>query len=181
MFPRRPLSLIVMALALVLPACGSDNKVGDESLLDFKEQVNDQRLGATTTTVAPSTTAPADANQKAGIQTNTTTTTAPATTSQPPTTQAPVQYAEISINSDSASTSQFDPSHLQVFQGTRVRWTNKDSVPHSVESDDAKSFASGPIPPGGTYVLKTTAIGEFNYHDGSRPYAVASLEVLARG
>ena len=45
---------VVLALAALLlaGACGSDNKVGDESILNFEEQVN-EGLGATTTTTAP--------------------------------------------------------------------------------------------------------------------------------
>src|SRR5438105_4752753 len=53
---RRTMIFLLAGLALVTSgACGSDNKVGDQSLLNFKEQANN-RLGETTTTTAPPTT-----------------------------------------------------------------------------------------------------------------------------
>jgi hypothetical protein len=33
------------------------------------------------------------------------------------------------------------------------------------------------IPPGGTFDFKATTAGSYNYHDGTRPYAVAQLQV----
>ncbi len=60
--------VLLLALVAILgsAACGSDNKVGDKSLLDFKEQANN-RLGETTTTTAAATTTTA-----AGAATTTT-------------------------------------------------------------------------------------------------------------
>ena len=53
---RRAIVLLLAGLALVTSAaCGSDNKVGDQSLLNFKEQAGN-RLGETTTTTAAATT-----------------------------------------------------------------------------------------------------------------------------
>lgn len=164
---------VALALLVVMAACGDKNKVGDESLLNFKDQTN-ERLGQTTTTPAPVTTAPPTtvAGGKAGVG-GTTSSTARATT----TTQ--VVTFDIAINSDQASTSQFDPPSARVFVGTMVRWINKDTVARSVEADGGE-FASPSIPPGQTFSYRVSTAGRLNYHDGTRPYAVASLEVVNR-
>ncbi len=167
---RRILRMTAAATILLVAACGNDNKVGDESLLNFKDQAN-QRLGDTTTTAAPATTAPPTtvAGGKAAVGGATSTTARATTTTQQNT-------FDIAINSD-AATSQFDPPSAQVYVGTIVRWVNKDTVPRSVEAD-AGQFKSAALPPGGTFTFRVSAPGRLNYHDGTRPYAVASLEVL---
>jgi plastocyanin len=178
----RLLSLLVTFL-VVFAACGEDNKVGEGVDLNIKDQVNNQRLGATTTTTtaAPTETS---APQSAAVGRATTTTAAPATTvttaaPAPTTTAKPAPALEIEINGDGAGTSQFAPSQARVYVGTTVKWTNVDSVARSVEADDG-SFSSGSIAPGATFEYKADKVGRFNYHDGTRPYAVAALEVLAR-
>jgi plastocyanin len=178
---KRLLFLLLLA-AVSLSACGSDNKVGEGVDLNIKDQVNNQRLGAaTTTTTAASTATSAPQSAAVGRSTTTSTTAAPATTAAPVTTttakEAPT--LEIAINGDSGGQSQFDPSQARVYAGTLVKWTNKDSAPRSVEADDG-TFTSPSIAPGETYTFKADKAGRFNYHDGTRPYAVAALEVLAR-
>ena len=178
-------TLIALLLASALfAACGGDNKVGDDKLLDFKEEAQG-RLGATTTTVPVETTvAPSGSGGKAGLGA----TTAPPTTAAPTTTAAPVVTTtterkvatfEIAINGDNAGTTQFDPSSSRVFAGTLVKFTNKDAEPRSVEADDG-SFQSPSIAPGESWTYNATKTGTFNFHDGTRPYAVGRLEVLAR-
>jgi plastocyanin len=167
--------VLIAVMALVLVACGSDNKVGDESLVNFKDQAQ-ERLGArTTTTAATATTAPARGGQL-GVGGATTTTARAAVTTAPAPTQ---QTFEIDINGDNSSTTQFDPPAARVFKGTIVKWTNKDATARSVEADNG-AFKSPSIPPGGTFTYTANAPGAFNYHDGTRPYAVASLEVVNR-
>lgn len=172
----RSTTVVVLLFVLVAAACGKENKVGDESLLNFKDQAQKERLGETTTTVAAaSTTAPpttAAAANKGALR-NTTTTAAPAAT-----TTTAVNAFDIAINSDQGG-SQFAPVSAQVYVNTLVRWTNKDTVARSVEADDG-SFRSPSIAPGAAWTYRPTKTGRFNYHDGTRPYAVASLEVLPR-
>ena len=171
-FGRRPLRLLIFAtaiVALLLAGCSEDNQVGSRELTDF-EQKQQGRLGSTTTAAAaPTTTAAA---QQPGEQT-TTTRAAPATTAKPAT-----KGYEIKIQSDQSST-QFEPRVAQVFTGTPVTWTNTDSVPRSVEFAD-QSYVSGPIAPGASATFTANRAGEFNYSDGTRPYAVGTLRVQAR-
>lgn len=181
---RTRLIAAIAVLALLAAACGESNKVGDESTLNFQDQANN-RLGATTTTTAAATTTlPGEGTGpgKAGLAAPTTTTTAaPTTTTAPPTTTTTARatpVTAIAINSD-GGTSQFEPSQAAAYVGAIFRWTNTDTVPRSVEADDG-SFASPMIPPGGTFELKATKAGTFNYHDGTRPYAVGAIQVVAR-
>ena len=178
---RTPFVLVAL---VVLGACGGDNKVGNEKILDFKEETQG-RLGATTTTIAPvETTVAAAGGGKAGLGAPTTappTTAAPVTTAAPTTTTTERKQAvfEIGINGDNAGTTQFDPSASRVFVGTLVRFTNNDAVPRSVEADNG-AFQSPSIAPGESWTYNANTAGKFNFHDGTRPYAVGSIEVLAR-
>lgn len=176
--------VVVVLLLASLAACGEENKVGDDQLLDFKEQAQ-ERLGATTTTVPVETTLPTDGGGKAGVGQTTVApaptaapTTAPPTTAAPTTTVRQAPVTEIAINSDGGS-SQFDPSQAAAFVGGIFRWTNKDSVPRSVEADDG-SFRSPMLAPGETFEFKAAKTGTVNYHDGTRPYAVGAIQVVAR-
>lgn len=175
--------LCCLLVALGVTACGEENKVGSDKILDFKEKTN-ERLGVTTTTAttAPSTETTAAAGKAAvgAAPPSTTTTAPPSTTAAPTTTAAPkVQAFEISINGDNSGASQFDPSSARVFQGTLIRFVNKDSVARSVE-EDRGVFKSGSIPPGGTFDYVANTPGKFNISDGTRPYAVGVIEVVPR-
>jgi plastocyanin len=193
---RRTLTfLVAAALAMVaLTGCGGDNKVGDKSLLNFKEEAGQRGLGeTTTTTAAPTTTTAArssspttgPAGGKAG--TATTATTKPTAVIQPTVTTATTTAAagpkpdtvslEILIQSDN-DPAPIEPAYGRVFVNSIVRWINKDSVPRSIAAVSGQ-FRSPTIPPGGHYDYKATTAGVFDYGDGTRPYVNATLEVLA--
>jgi plastocyanin len=166
MTPRRTTKILVALLALVLlaGACSSKKDVGDESLLKGTDnKQGDTRLGETTTTTA----AP---NQ-------TTTTAAPQATTAPPTTQAAAPAVEVTINNDTTAGGQFQPRVVQVPAGSKVRFINKDSIARSVVSDDGV-FDSGPIAPGATWDWTAGGAGSYNYSDGTRPYAVGTIDVV---
>lgn len=158
-------------LVLLLAGCSDDSSVGNEDLLKGTGGSGGTRLGETTTTVAPVTTAPPAATP--GDKPTTTKATAPPTTARP----AANAY-EIKIQPDQAGT-QFEPRVAQVFAGTPVKWVNTDSQPRSVEFSD-QSYNSGPIAPGQSATFTANRAGEFNYSDGTRPYAVGTLRVQAR-
>lgn len=165
---RLPLLLSILAIGVVLSACGGDNSVGS-GLKNGKDGPTGTRLGETTTTAAPETTttvAPAA---------NATTTTVK---KGPTTTAKAAPSLQITIQADTKG-NPFMPTVGQVLQGSVVQWNNTDSVPRSVVFDD-NSFETQPIPPGGNAQYTAKAAGTINYHDGTRPYAVASLQVVAR-
>jgi plastocyanin len=175
---RRALCLLLAVLCLLpLAACSSGEKTGDESLLEF-DQEQAEKLGGSTTTTTPAageaatstTAAPTTTAPKAVVQT--TTTSAPrATTTLPPEKQEVT--LEVNINEQSPY---FDPSVTQVLVGSKVRFTNKGTAPHSVVSDTG-AFDSGQIKPGGVWIFEADRPGRYNFSDGGRPFAVGSIEV----
>ncbi len=156
-------------LALLLASCTSESGYGQGS--DFGEAVGSEGAIRASTTVPP----PPEAAPPVTEPERRTTTTRPPTTT---TAKPPTQGYPIKIQPDQAGT-QFEPRVAQVFVGTPVTWTNTDSVPRSVEFAD-QSFLSGPIAPGASVTYTANRVGEFNYSDGTRPYAVGTLKVQAR-
>jgi plastocyanin len=106
-------------------------------------------------------------------------TSAPVATARPtpPPTQKAAPFA-IAINGDNTSKPQFDPPAARVYTGTVITFTNRDTVPRSAVSDNGV-FDSGPIAPGATWQYTAATVGTFNYHDGTRPYAVAYFQVVS--
>jgi plastocyanin len=166
--PRRRIRIAVAALAILslAAACGGEESVGDESLLEGTEGEEGLRLGetTTTTTTAPAADAPTE-------------TTAPQATTAPPTTVAAAPSVVVNIGSDTTAGGQFQPRVAQVPSGAIVRFVNNDSVARSVVAD-AGSFDSGPIAPGASWDWVAGGAGTYNYSDGTRPYAVGSVEVV---
>ncbi len=155
-------TVVVIVLLLLGAACGSGKEVGNSKLLDFDDEVQ-ERLGEATPKPKATSAAVGTRPAKQSI-----TTPAPAATEPP-------ALIDIAIQSDAAGTA-FDPPVVQIFVGSIARWTNNDTVGRSVEADDG-TFASGLLAPGQKYSYEAKKVGKFNYHDGTRPYAVATLEV----
>jgi plastocyanin len=152
---------LLLAVVALAAACSSDTKTGKESSLQFDQDKAGQ-FGASTSTTAAGATE----------------TTAPPTTVKagPTTTVAPEKQQvtiDIAINDQSPY---FNPSLAQVVAGSKVRFTNKGSQPHSVVSDTG-AFDSGAIAPGAAWIYVANARGRFNYSDGGRPFAVGAIEV----
>jgi hypothetical protein len=180
---------LFLVMAAVAAGCGQDNKVGDERLLDFEEQVGD-RLGETTTTTAPpvtATTAGSTQATKPGggpAGTPTTATTRPTSATQPTATTAttaPVQAIpalEIFIYDDNAP-APIEPQYARQYVGSMVRWVNKDNVVRGVKATTTR-FPCESIAPGASCDFKPTAAGLFDYGDSTRPYVTATLEVLEK-
>ena len=61
----------------------------------------------------------------------------------------------------------FQPATLQVKVGTTVTWTNNDTAAHTVTSDTAGVFDSGPINAGATFKFTFSRAGTFGYHSTS--------------
>ena len=72
----------------------------------------------------------------------------------------------------------FVPATVTAAAGTRVTWTNHDTIPHSVTADD-KRFDSGPILPGKSFAWTATGSGTIAYHCIFHPSMTATLTVGA--
>jgi plastocyanin len=97
----------------------------------------------------------------------------------PPTaTPKPAAQFEVTIAGDNTGQPQFNPSPVRVYTGTIVVFTNTDTVTRSVVADHG-AFSSGPIPPGKSWNYTAATAGTFDYHDGTRPYAVGTVQVVA--
>jgi plastocyanin len=57
----------------------------------------------------------------------------------------------------------FRPADLTVDKGTTVRWTNEDSINHTVTANDQK-FDSGILSGGETFEFTFNETGAFDYH-----------------
>jgi len=181
--------LLVVAALMTSAACGSDNKVGNKALLDFKDQANN-RLGETTTTTAAATTT--TAKGAAGAVTTTTRakqgTAATATTAKAgsaaavttaTTAPAAVQTVrEISIYGDDAA-QPLDPQIQTAYVGSVIRWINRDSVERTVRADSGQ-FASPSIAPGASWDYTASTVGTFAYGDDTRPYVKGELRVAKK-
>lgn len=184
---RRFAVLMLALVAVVSGACGSDNKVGDESLLDFKEQAQN-RLGETTTTTAAATTTTAAAQAASTTTTKpkagagaaaSTSTTARAGGVVTTATTVPAQTVrEIFIFGDDAELA-LDPQIQTAYTGSIIRWTNKDKVERSVRADSGQ-FASPPIKPGASWDYVAGTVGTFAYGDDTRPYVKGELRVAKK-
>ena len=185
---RRTMVLLLAVLAVVGSACGSDNKVGDDSLLNFKEQAGN-RLGETTTTTAAATTTTAAGKAttttakpgaKAGVGATTTTVKGGSTATAPvqTATTVPAQTVrEIHIYGDSeAGHDALEPLTQTAYVGSIIRWINHDKVPRSVRADSGQ-FASPMIAPGASWDYAARTAGEFDYSDDTRPYVTGKVVV----
>lgn len=162
---HRSLPVLVALLAVLLlgGACSSKSDVGNDDLLKgIDSKTGNTRLGETTTTTA--------------AKAPTTVGTTPQTT-RPPTTQAVAPAIEVTIASDATSGGQFQPRVARVPAGSVVRFVNRDSKARSVVSDNSV-FDSGPIAPGGKWDWVAQGAGQYNYSDGTRPYAVGTIDVV---
>lgn len=70
----------------------------------------------------------------------------------------------------------FTPGSLAVAAGTKVTWTNKDDVPHTVTSTK-KKFASPPLDTGEKFTYSFTASGEYPYYCTIHPTMTGKVVV----
>lgn len=71
----------------------------------------------------------------------------------------------------------FNPETITISKGTKVTWTNNDSVPHLIKSDSDVVFKSSRLDPGQTFSFIFTNIGIINYHCEIHPTMKASITV----
>ena len=71
----------------------------------------------------------------------------------------------------------FSPGNLTVKAGTEVTWTNKDSAPHTVTSDDSKFASSGNLSQNQTYKITFATAGIYAYHCTIHPSMTGTVTV----
>ncbi len=142
------LCLLALCLVVLLAACGGTT---------------------TTTTASTPTTAPTTAPTATPTSAPTTAPTA-APTNTP--TTAPISTG----NSVSIANFAFGPTSLTVKVGTKVSWTNNDTVTHTVTADKG-AFNAGPLTPGSTFSFTFTKAGTYSYHCNIHPSMMATIVV----
>ncbi len=71
----------------------------------------------------------------------------------------------------------YDPPTIEVPVGARVTWTNHDSAPHTVTSDD-RSFDSGRLNQGDQYTFAFDRPGSYSYHCDLHPDMKGTVVVV---
>lgn len=75
----------------------------------------------------------------------------------------------------------FSPANITVKKGTTVTWTNKDTVEHNVEFDEAPTDGdkAGPmLGKGETYSFTFNAVGTYSYICTPHPYMKGTVTVV---
>ena len=74
----------------------------------------------------------------------------------------------------------FSPSKIQVKNGTRVTWTNQDSVQHTVTPDTESDNFKGSelMSKGESYSFIFEAVGTYTYHCSPHPHMKGTVEVV---
>ena len=124
---------------------------------------------------APSTTGTGTTPTAAPTATPTPTIAPTATPTANPTPTPTPTTASSSGNSVSIKNFSFTPNSLTVKVGTKVTWTNHDSVTHTVTANQG-AFNS-PVLPGSSFSFTFTKAGTYAYHCMIHPYMMATIVV----
>jgi amicyanin len=144
--------LVALSALVFLAACGGEST----------------STGGTTPTTAPTSTVA--------------TTPTIGTTSTPAATATQAGNAQtVMIITDSSGSFAFSPASLTIKAGTTVTWKNTTAVPHTVTSDDGKSFDSSTANPiaaqSGTFSFTFSTPGTFAYHCAIHPFMKETIIV----
>ena len=142
---------IILSLMIALVACGNGY--------------------ARTATTVPAATSAAAVSTPAN-------TPSPAPTSASTPTPATGLAQVVQITNGGNGSFGFSPATLTIKVGTTITWKNGSSAPHTVTSDDGKSFDSGNILVSKTFRFKFTTAGTFPYHCNIHPYMRATIIVV---
>jgi plastocyanin len=72
----------------------------------------------------------------------------------------------------------FSPPALTVHPGTRVIWTNRDDIPHTVTSaDDPRVMKSAPLDTDESFAFTFTHPGKYHYFCSLHPHMEGSVTV----
>ncbi|HEX2708807.1 MAG TPA: cupredoxin family copper-binding protein [Solirubrobacterales bacterium] len=71
----------------------------------------------------------------------------------------------------------FKPASITVPVGTTVKFTNRDSTPHTATSKESGAFESGPIDTGKTGEITLKKAGTFAYYCAFHPFMKGTITV----
>jgi plastocyanin len=71
----------------------------------------------------------------------------------------------------------FNPAHITIKRGTKVRWINRDSTTHTATANKKRSFDSGRLSPGQSYTHTFKRAGKQRYHCEIHPDMMGSVVV----
>ena len=72
----------------------------------------------------------------------------------------------------------FSPAELTVAAGTRVTWTNRDDIPHTVtDAADPRSFRSPPLDTGDSFAFAFARPGVYKYFCSLHPHMQGTVVV----
>ena len=72
----------------------------------------------------------------------------------------------------------FSPAIITVKVGTKVTWTNQDSVAHTATSDDSTTFDTGLLNQGESGSFTFDKVGTYEYHCTPHPRMTAKIIVV---
>jgi plastocyanin len=88
-----------------------------------------------------------------------------------PATKPDAQLTDVEIDNFT-----FKPQRLVIHKGTRVRWINKDDVPHTATSNDRK-FDSKTLDTDESFTFQFQTVGEFRYFCAVHPHMTGEIVV----
>jgi len=71
----------------------------------------------------------------------------------------------------------FKPANITIKRGTKVRWINKDSAPHTATANNGRSFNSGLLRKGQKYTHTFKSVGKNGYFCKIHPHMKGSIVV----
>jgi plastocyanin len=71
----------------------------------------------------------------------------------------------------------FKPAHITIKRGTKVRWINKDTSPHTATANNGRSFDSGRLGKGQRYTHTFKSTGKKPYHCEIHPHMKGRITV----
>ena len=71
----------------------------------------------------------------------------------------------------------FEPAHITIKRGTKVRWINKDRAHHTATATKRKSFDSGRLGKGQRYTHTFKSTGKKQYFCEIHPFMRGSVTV----
>jgi len=83
----------------------------------------------------------------------------------------------IVVGAAGLSTTAYNPNPITVSAGSTVKWTNSDTIAHTVTSDQSGVFNSGRMAPGDTFSMTFQNKGTVTYHCSFHPGMIASVVV----